>query len=862
MDFNSWVAILREVLQERDKPLALRNGHWEVIDRKALWNALGSRIFDTHLDQFKDCSVEVLAELDPQFELSPEERYAASIHGKVLKYSSDLRQGMAETLALLGNRGAILQNCSQRKPESIAILAIRNIFEQASWQLWGSLNNLLPTLAEAAPGEFLNSVEKALQQKPCPFDELFAQEGKGIIGRNYMTGLLWALEGLSWSEEHFVRVAVILAELASHDPGGNWSNRPANSLITILLPWHPQTLAPIDKRITSIKAISTDFPDVAWEVLLSLLPKQHQTSFGIYKPRWHNIISEDWEPKVTDEEYWDQVTGYAELAVEMARRDLAKLKELVKNLDNLPEPSFDAVLEYLSSEAITELSENQRLPIWTNLTEFARKHRRFSDAKWALDDENVSKIEATATRLAPSSPEGLYCRLFSNKEFDLFDKKGGWEEQRKKLDEMRQQAIQEILNTKGLKGVIVFVDKVESPNQVGWALGVIADNDIDHDLIPNYLDVENITYRQFTASFVWSRYQRQGWQWVDGLDRTNWSLMQNCQLLMYLPFEVATWNRASEWLGNYENTYWQKVPANPYQSDSDLLFAIDKLLEVSRPQAAIACLYSRLHNKLPLDIKRTVRALLEAVSITDSATSLDSYDITELIMALQDDSKTDQNDLFRVEWAYLPLLERHSGAEPKLLEKRLATQPEFFCEVIRLVYRSKNEEKRDEAPDERRKTIASNAWRLLHEWRRPPGLNEDGRFSSEDFEAWLQSVKRQCKESGHLEVAMIKVGEALLYCPSDPQGLWIDQAAARALNARDAEEMRRGFRTKVFNSRGAHWVDPAGKPERELAIQWREKAHAVEDAGYARFAAILRELAESYDREAERIIEEHKSEKQ
>lgn len=860
MDYNAWLAILREILQEQDKPLGLQNGHWEVADRKALWYALGSRIFDNYLDQFKACLVEVLTELDPQFELPPEERYVASIHGKVLKHSSDLRQGMAETLALIGSHGGILKNCSLHKPESIAVLAIREIFEQANWQLWGSLNNLLPTLAEAAPGEFLNSVERALQQSPCPFDELFAQEGRGISGSNYITGLLWALEGLSWIEEHFVHVAIILAELASHDPGGNWANRPANSLITILLPWNPQTLAPIDKRIAAIKAIRTDFPDVAWKVLISLLPNQHQTSFGVHKPRWHNIISEDWKPKVTNKEYWDQVTGYAEIAVGMACVDLDKLKELVENLDNLPKPSFDTVLEYLSSEAITELPENQQLPIWTNLTEFARKHRRFSDAKWALDSEDVSKIEATANRLAPASPEGLYRRLFSNKESDLYDRNGDWEEQCNILDERRQKAIQEIMDVSGLQRVIAFVDTVESPNKVGWALGIIADKDIDYILLPNYLDVEKTSYQQFAGSFVWSRYHSQGWPWVDGLDRTDWSMVQTCHLLMHLPFKNDTWRHASEWLGESDGMYWQKVPVNPYQSDSDLLFAIDKLLGASRPNAAINCLHCLLHKKLPLDTKRTVRALLDAVSTAELATSIDSYHITELIKALQDDSKTDQDDLFKVEWAYLRLLDWRSGVEPKLLEKYLSTQPKFFCEVIRLIYRSSKEKKRDEEPDEQRKAIATNAWRLLHEWKRPPGLHEDGRFSSKDFEVWLESVKQQCKESGHLEAAMIKTGEVLLYCPTDPKGLWIIQSAAIALNDRDAEEMRRGFQTEVFNSRGVHSVDPTGKPERDLAARWREKADTIENAGFARFAATLRGISDSYDREAERIIEEYKSE--
>lgn len=856
--YFDWIVNLREVLHHKETPLKLTNGVWTVSDRMALWKVLGNRVFDDHLEQFKDCAIEVLKELDPQFELPANERYAASIHGKVLKHSPGLRKGMAETLALLGNYGAILTNCTQHKPESTAVLSLREIFEHADWKLWGSINDLLPTLAEAAPGEFLHAVEDALRQTPCPFDELFAEEGTGITGRNYMTGLLWALEGLAWSEEYLVRVAVILAELASHDPGGNWANRPANSLTTILLPWYPQTIAPVDKRITSIKAIRTDFPDVAWKVLLTLLPNQHQTSSGTHKPRWRNILPEDWKPKVTNKDYWDQVIGYAELTIEMAREDLDKLTELVGNLDNLPKPSFDAMLEHLSSVAITGLPESQRLPIWTSLTDFVRKHRRFADAKWALNAEIVARIETTANSLSPTSPEGLHRRLFTNRDFDLYEENGDWTEQRERLNERRQQAIKEILKVSGLKGVISFIGAVEAPSQVGWALGAIAGHEIDIDLLPNYLDVENIKHQHFASGFVGSRYQHQGWQWVDGLDRANWSLMQSCQVLTYLPFDDATWRRANEWLSESERIYWQKVTVNPYQCNSDLLPAIDNLLDAARPQAAIDCLHYRLYNKLPLDRERTVRALLDAVSSKESVNTIDSYHITELIKELQNDSATDPNDLFNVEWAYLTLLDRYRDAEPKFLERRLATQPEFFCEVIRLVYRSKNEDKQGEEPDEQKKAISTNAWRLLHEWKRPPGLQEDGTFSAKDFEAWLEYVKTSCAESGHLEVAMITVGGVLLHCPADPKGLWIAQPVAKALNAIDVEKMRSGFRTEVFNSRGVHWVDPTGKPELELAAQWREKADAVENAGFARFAAILKDLAESYAHEAERVIKDHK----
>jgi len=158
MEYNTWIASLREVLQEQGNPLTLRNGHWEIADRKALFEALGSRIFNAHLDKFKECAVEVLKEIDPQFELPAEERYAASIHGKILKHSLGLRKGMAETLALLGNYGDKLVNSSQHKPEFTAALTIRDILKHADWKLWGSINDLLPILAEAAPGEFLGQV--------------------------------------------------------------------------------------------------------------------------------------------------------------------------------------------------------------------------------------------------------------------------------------------------------------------------------------------------------------------------------------------------------------------------------------------------------------------------------------------------------------------------------------------------------------------------------------------------------------------------------------------------------------------------------------------------------------------------------
>jgi len=860
ISYDEWLKKAREILHCPDSSLSLKNGIWNVVNRAELWCLLGSRILDQNLDMFRSLAVSVLKEPDPAFELPAEERYAASIHGKVLKCSHVLRKGIAEGLAILGSQPEACRNCTQGKTEVSCALVIRELLTDANWMLWGSLNSLLPALAEAAPREFLDSVEKAMRLKPCPFDELFSQEGNGISGGNYLTGLLWALEGLAWDEQYLVRVCVALGELASHDPGGHWANRPSNSLTTILLPWLPQTLASIEKRKVAVRTILNEWPDIAWNLIIQLLPGQHQTSSGSHKPSWRKTIPDDWEKGVTHHEYWQQASFYAELAVAAAGQDTARLSALIDHFDNLPQPAFDQLLQALASRNISKLPENKRLLLWNHLIKFTKKHQRFSEAKWALPNELLSQIERISKQLAPTNPFNLFQHLFADCDYDLYEENGDWEDQQKKLDARREAAILEIFHLHGTEGIIRFAESVVSPFQVGRALAAIVAADIEQILLPHFLDSTDKKHTALVSGFTWWHHHLKGWDWCDDLDKSNWKPEQTGQFLAYLPFTKEAWDRASEWLKARDNEYWIRTGANAYEAQADLEIAIEKLIEHGRAHAAINCLDRMRHTKQSIDSNQCVRALLAALSSNEPSYATDGYHIVELIKFLQTESSVNQDDLFRVEWAYVPLLNNHShsGATPQLLESRLANDPEFFCEVIRLIYRSKKEDQQPKEATEESKAIATNAWRLLYEWKTPPGTQTDGTFSDEHFTEWLQNVKAICTESGHLEVALINIGEVLIHTPPDPDGLWIRRAVAAALNDREANDMRSGFRTGTYNIRGAHWIDPTGKPERELAEQFRSKAEEIENAGFQRFAVTLRGLADDYAREAGRIINDHK----
>lgn len=822
-------------------------------------SVIGSHVLDFNIEKFKSIAVLVLGEDDPAFDLPKNERYAASIHGKVLTHSTIMRQGISDGLALLGTKTEYFINCSVSKAETIALLVVRELLQDAGWVKWGTLSDLLPNFSEASPNEFLSQVEKALDAEPCPFPEIFSQEEGGVTGRNYHAGLLWALEGLAWEEQNLVRVCSILGLLATHDSGGTWNNRPDNSIKSILLPWLPQTLASVEKRLVAIKTILNDTPDIGWKVLLQLLPGQIRSSSGTHKPKWRKTIPENWEEGVTSQEYWQQASNYADLVVETADKAYVRLVELIGYLDHLPNSAFNQFLSNLAADELKQLPEKHKRVIWDKLTKFVAKHRKFSEAKWALPSQALQNIEQVSESFTPTDTFELYHHLFSNRDMDLFEKRGDWEEQRKKLDDKRQNAIQHLLKEQGLERVIMFAQTVESGQAVGQALGSISDEIIDKELLPNFLISEDLKLSNFIGAYIWIRRYRNGWQWVDGLPTTQWSNEEIGQLLAYLPFEKKGWDRAALWLGDKEIEYWKRTNANAYQTEDDLSEAIEKLIHYGRPRAALECFAKLLFDQKPFNNDQAIRVLLAGVNSDEPAHALDQYHITEMIKYLQSDETADREGLFRVEWAYLPLLDGQHDVWPMSLEHRLANDPDFFCELIQLVYRSRKEKHKQQKLSEKQKAIAENAWELLHNWKTPPGsLSSDG-FSSELFNTWLERVKVVCADSGHLEVAMISIGGVLIHTPKDENGLWIHRTVAEVLNARDADGMRNGYRTGIFNSRGVHTLDPSGSPEKELATKYRDRAESVENHGFHRLAVTLRELADDYEQQSNRIIDRYDS---
>ena len=859
IDFDAWLAIARHLLREQAGPLSVKNGRWKVEDRSNLWQAVGSQLLDADLDRVSGVALRILSENDSALDIPKEERHLASMHGKAARYSSTLRNGIADGLAILGCYPGSCVNCTRWQTERVAETVVREVLTDGDWIRWGSLDDQLPALSEAAPTVFLDVLEDTLRSSAQVFEELFSQERGGPFGTIYVTGLLRALEGLAWIDDCFPRSCLILGELAHIDPGGQWANRPSSSLSEILLPWMPQTLAPLQKRMATVRAILDEFPDVGWKLVLSLLPGQLRMSSGSHKLRWREVVSEEYEVRVSQAEYVEEVTGYSELAFELAGDDPERLAELVDIADHLPSGTFDGLVSRLESWAEGTDSARDKHLVWDRVRNMATKHRRHSTAERALPEEYVVRLEGLSDMLAPRDVFYRHQHLFSYRHHDVHVEGDDYKKNQEVLQTRQDTAIREILDSHGIDGALRFSEMVEVPGMVGFALGSIADNMLDETLLPSVINSETRSHRTVVEYYVARRFKIGGWTWCERLDRSTWSEQQIGEFLTYFPFENETWSRVTNWLGIADGEYWTRAKALLVSDGSDVTFAVEKLLTVGRAHAAISCLFYQKHSGKAPDPKLVINTLLAASSSSESFRSMDDYHIVELIKFLQSEPTVVSDDLYKIEWAFLPFLDHDRQAAPKTLERRLAADPSFFWEAITLLYRPKKSDGTTTETNESTVEVARNVWRLLHEWKTVPGTLFDGSFDATKFESWLGQVKKLALESGHIEVAMIRVGEVLYHAPTDPGGLWIHRAVASELNRSDAEHMRRGYSTATFNSRGVHAVDPSGRPERKLAEENREKANQLELAGFPRFATTLREIAKDYDRDADRIVDEFDS---
>ncbi len=846
---EEWKSEVLPDLASAGSPIVCKDGVWRFSARREAWQTLGGALFDDDLKRLEAVAIRVLGEADPALEVEKSERWmATTAFGKRRNYSDQLRHALVETLALLGSSAGALGRLSVGRAQLVADRAVRELLNGATAHRWLSVHDLLPGMAEASPEEFLAAVEQSLAKaNGSPFAEVFQQEDGGPLGRTYISGLLWGLETLAWSPSYFARVVLALADLAAIDPGGRWGNRPLNSLTTLLLPWLPQTVATVALRESALRAMAKEQPSIAWKVLLSLLPDSISSSSGCRKPEWRADLMAGWTSGVSREDYIEQFETYCQLAMQFAANDVERLGELVQVIHRLHPDARDVLLDQLIP-TLTLRPEGEIVVVWEEMVAIASRHRRYQGATWATPSEEVEKLERAAAMIEPKDPALRHRRLFSERSF-FEEEKVGWQEQERRLGERRAAALREILPSHELAPILPMIEAVKQPYQLGYTVGGMDREGDDAQILPRMLTEERVSCQSFVAGFVWGRWQKGGAAWVDSLDTSTWTAKLVATLCALLPFTLETWQRVEESGEEPAQAYWTLVAPHPWGVE-DPAGAASRLLAAGRPQLALNICGVAVMAGRAMDSVLAVKVLRACIAKASSPDRLDAEAAQGLIAWLQDQGDADQAALFEIEWAFIGLLDRIRGVGPKTIEARLAADPGLFCEAIRLVFRSEKESERAALVEsEERRQLLSATYRLLHGMEALPGRRADGVFDGVAFKEWLAEVRRLSDDTGHLQGALIQVGQMLARAAKADDWFVAMPEVAEALNAKDADKMRREFRTQLYNSRGIY-SPSKGQEERALADRFERQAQGLESRGWIRVATTLRDLVRVYGQEA------------
>jgi transcriptional regulator with XRE-family HTH domain len=840
-----------------DAPLRHTGSAWKVASPRDAWFRSAGLIGRSDLQRFVIVAKSALGAADPRFEVPPDERWLAGIRGQLPNYSPWLLAGLSETLLLLamfGDRVATVSDAAL-----VPTRVVSGLLFDGDAQRWWSLSHQLRILAEAAPDAFLDAVERSLSQKPAPIMTLFQEDGGFLFGNANHSNLLRALETLAWSPHYLSRVSGILANLDELDPGGKWANRPNGSLHSIFLLWKPQTNATLSERIEVLDYLRKQHSDSAWRLMLSMLPSGYDTMMPTPQPKWRDF-STDKPEEVTYKLVFEGAAAVAKRLLEDAGQEPHRWVAVIKALANLSPEHRQAALKSLCQLSRVLRNDESRLPIWAALRGLLGHHRSFPDAQWTLPGGELDEIEAVYDRFRPRDLVHQRAWLFSDKTQLVSGQQGeDWNAREERILAKRCDAISELLSSGGGSSIRKLVRKAERPFWVGVAYAQQVRRSSDADEMLDMLSAETKPASQdFVRGLIAGLHSRFGCTWSAELlanaKRRKWVRPRILRVLLALPSERWTWDCAASFGPRTESAYWESAPFWPQRDDEEqTIYGIRQLLKARRAAEAVRSIAgSKQH--LPVDL--IIQMLTQAAEQFGTRKTKDNdpvmfqWSVCQLLLRLDLDPTVSEEQIARLEWTYLAVLE-HSERPPVVLNRFMSRNPAFFVQVLSAVYRPHSESgtDRDQLP-EHVKALALQAYRLIQSWNIVPGTGPDG-IDGAALDTWVREAHKLAVSAERGAVGDLHIGRVLSFAPPDPDGIWPNQAVRGVIDGMKNDHLERGIVTGVHNKRGvtSRSLLDGGTQERELSKQYRAWADVVKFE-WPRTAAVLEKIAAGFDVEA------------
>ncbi len=673
--------------------------------------------------------------------------------------------------------------------------------------------------------------------------------------------ILNALEVIAWSPDHLLAATDVLARLASIDPGGQYSNRPDETLASILCLWMPYTSADIEVRLKAVRILRQAHPSVAWPLMLSILPRHHNVQTPGALPQY-----QDWrpsQPDVTPGERAQATSEIATMLIDDAGENPERWIDLIGRVNDLPEEARHGAISALGDLADAGADETFKPKVWPVLQIFVARHRQFHEAKWALPAADLKPFEQAMDGLRPAEPSIFYGDLFSNSllYIDGVGAADGYEEFQEALQPKQTEAVDAVLASGGLNALFEFAAAVDQPHRVGSALARCSPG-LDEQIL-EAMDSAHEAVTQVALGYFGQRFASLGWQGLEQLLREHELSPQVAADVLRAPPPVArAWTRVEAHGAEVAAEYWSRVS----YYDLGIPDGLDQLLEVYRRLLAVdrhelarwlLTLRAKEYASHP-EFAEEAAALLEhwlehpGGEIKQNA--MTSWRLASLFRVL--DNHRDHLGTARVavlEWQYLPLLHHDPEFNSPNLYREMLRDLDLFVHFVEIAFMPASA-----APDERpplttaQQQMALSAWDVLRDWpasQFTPEVDNEDKLDAVSLNEWVDRTREKLAAVDRADIGDEMIGTALASSPADANGEWPGEAVRNLLERLQSNNVEQGLYTAILNQRGITTRSPTdgGNQEHELADSYKEQSRRYEQ--WPRTAALFSQLAKSYEHE-------------
>lgn len=852
LEYDQYETKLCAHLLKEESPLINIGNIWRIRSPyETIEFAIASRVLSrSMLGTFRTVCLDLIQDDDPE---AVERLQDDGLHFRTFnqKYSNTIKKGIFQTLCLL----SVLdksenKEVSQWVDETVSLM-LKN------WSLTRYLSNqpFLTTLAEASPDSFLNFVENLPNEL---LDEIFKPRKGSFLSEweiNY-TELLWSLEMLAWDENYLNRVTRLLLRFSKYKNESNYGNRPINSLFNIFRFYQPQTYVSFEDRMAVICSLSLNNKEVVFDlckrVCESIIPMGLMFN-SHFKWRLFGKLKFSLTEKMVTVEELNVVVDLMLQSCDFSAENISDLISLSSNsyMSCCRSLMIDSIREY-----IDDLRGNQI--VVDALRNDITHHRQCEGARWALTEEELIPYQDLMNELESKDILRKHAWLFEDRCVRLPYNRKQYDTRKlhELQNELRLNALKEVVEERGKDGLWDFVQLVKCPESMSKSIVAIFNDTLNEEIFRKFKSKE--ISESFVTSYLCALCHK------DVLKYQIWaeqviSESHDMVVVLYAPGYIkGLADVAEETSEIVKKSYWKTITIG-YWTKEDADRIVRGLISVNRYSDAIEIIASD-RDMIHLSDVDVAQVMLDYLT-NDSVKSRpdDIYNITTILEYL--DNSEDPNvirPLIFVEFVLYRTLEHQMDVSKLRFTKELSRNPELMIQLVELASLPDGKEvtQADISTVRDRRPLVESACHILFFSRNIVSFNnEEGVFDGEFMKCYVEQLYRLAKERNRSEVIDMVVGDILGDIPRDDN--YPPQALCELVEKLGNDVVDQHIRLRIYNSRGitSRAYDAGGDQERTIVSRfekYREKTKLL----YPRMTKIFEDLIKCYKNEAVNIDNE------